>query len=64
MTCDIPGRNGFRGDVRKLRAEMALYDLFVDPGERCNIIEEYPEVVSSLLKIAEDARMRFGDNLK
>ena len=26
--------------------------------------EEYPEVVSSLLKIAEDARMRFGDNLK
>ncbi len=40
-----------------------LYDLRCDPGERYNVIEFYPEIVSKLEKIAAAAREDLGDDL-
>jgi arylsulfatase len=58
-----PGRDGFPGKKIMRTAELALYDLDRDPGERYNVIDQYPEVVESIKKIAEKARQDLGDDL-
>ena len=40
-----------------------LYDLRRDPGERYNVVAQYPERVAKLKKIADDMREELGDNL-
>lgn len=60
----VPGNDGQPGqltDVEICKAE--LYDLRRDPGERYNVISQYPEVVAKLMKIAEASRADLGDNL-
>jgi arylsulfatase len=60
----LPGNDGQAGQVNERHQEdMALYDLRRDPGERYNVISQYPEVVAELMKIAETARLDLGDDL-
>jgi arylsulfatase len=54
----MPGKANENTDVAA-----GLYDLRRDPGERYNVIEFYPEIVSKLEKIASEARMDLGDDL-
>jgi arylsulfatase len=59
-----PGKDGMPGKANE-NSEVAagLYDLRRDPGERFNLIEFYPEIVSKLDKIADEAREDLGDDL-
>lgn len=50
------------GWLRKItKAEMELFDLENDPGEKINIKDQHPEVVSKLMELAEKARADMGD---
>ena len=61
----LPGNDGMPGKVDPNRQfEQALYDLRRDPGERYDVQELYPEVMTELLQLAEDARKDLGDELK
>ncbi len=59
----LPGNDGWPGPYKQGRAELALYDLRRDPGERYNVIDQYPEIAENLQKSAEDARIDLGDDL-
>jgi hypothetical protein len=41
-----------------------LYNLARDPGERYNVLEQNPEIVAELEKIADAAREDLGDDLQ
>ncbi|MBP3518241.1 MAG: sulfatase [Parabacteroides sp.] len=60
----VPGNDGQPGKltVREIR-KAELYDLRRDPGERYDVISQYPEVTQRLMKIADDMRDDLGDNL-
>jgi arylsulfatase A-like enzyme len=58
------GKDGSPGGTKDDFAfESGLYDLRRDPGERYNVIREYPEIVEKLVKIANKAREDLGDDL-
>jgi arylsulfatase len=59
----LPGNDGWPGPTRLVMAELALYDLRRDPGERYNVIEQYPEIADKLQQFAEEARKDIGDDL-
>ena len=44
-------------------SENELYNLKSDPKELNNVLNDYPEIVSKLDKMGEDARYDLGDNL-
>lgn len=59
-----PGNDGQPGKLANLEIQKPeLYDLRRDPGERYNVIGQYPERVSKLMKIADEMREELGDNL-
>ncbi len=59
-----PGKDGKPGKVRMNQLQQAeLYDLRRDPGERYNVIAQYPEVTSRLMQLADQYREDLGDNL-
>jgi arylsulfatase len=61
----LPGRNGQPGQVNdNYNFPGALYNLERDPGERYDVREQFPDIVSSLEKIAEAARADLGDDLQ
>lgn len=60
-SADQRGRDGFPGPTAQGRVSIELYNLADDPGERKNIAELRPDVVESLLSLAESYRERLGD---
>lgn len=60
----MPGMDGFAGKIGQRAAELALYDLRRDPGERYDVKELYPEIVESLSKLADQAREDLGDDIQ
>ena len=61
----VPGNDGQPGELTHLELKKAeLYDLRRDPGERYDVLSQYPEVVAKLMKIADEKRYELGDNLK
>lgn len=61
----LPGQDGKPGPSPEDHDfPKALYDLRRDPGERYNVIEQQPDVVSRLEKLAEEARADLGDELQ
>lgn len=60
-----PGNDGKPGVVEEFHKldDAQLYDLRRDPGERYNVISQYPEVLEKLNKMAQEARVDLGDDL-
>ncbi|MFV0272321.1 MAG: sulfatase [Macellibacteroides fermentans] len=60
----VPGNDGQPGNltIKEIR-KAVLYDLRRDPGERYDVISQYPEIAQRLMKIADDTRIDLGDNL-
>ena len=62
---DLPGQRVAPGLTQENREfPLALYNLERDPGERYDVSKLYPEVVTALNKLAEDARDDLGDDLQ
>mgnify|MGYP003623217220 CR=1 FL=1 len=40
-----------------------LYDRRRDPGERYDVISQYPEIAQKLMRVADEMREDLGDNL-
>jgi arylsulfatase len=59
----LPGNDGWPGPYKSGQSVLGLYDLRRDPGERYNVIEQYPEIVEKLERFAEEARQDLGDDL-
>ena len=59
-----PGNDGQPGKLTNLElTKPELYDLRRDPGERYNVIGQYPNEVAKLMKIADKMRGELGDDL-
>lgn len=60
----VPGNDGQPGLLRNETLTKAeLYDLRRDPGERYDVLSQYPEVALKLMKVADEKRNELGDNL-
>lgn len=60
----VPGNDGQPGRLDNLELTKAeLYDLRRDPGERNDVMSQYPEVAARLMRIADLKRQELGDNL-
>ncbi len=58
-----PGKDGWPGKTISVEYKTnELYDLRRDPGENYNVADQYPAIVSELLKIAAEARSDLGDD--
>lgn len=58
----VPENDGRGGKRVKMKVDsLELYNLMRDPGERYNVVELYPEIVSDLLEVGERARADLGD---
>jgi arylsulfatase A-like enzyme len=55
----IASRHGYRVEQQAL----ALYDISSDPGEKVNLAEQHPDVVTRLSQAAEAVRRDIGDKL-
>jgi len=61
----LPGKDGKPGaSTEDHHFEKALYDLARDPGERYNVLDNFPDIVSDLEAIAERARQDLGDDIQ
>lgn len=61
----LPGKDGQPGPTSETHEfPKALYNLSRDPGERYNVLEQNPDIVAELEKIAEKAREDLGDDLQ
>lgn len=59
-----PGNDGMPGKLTLDELKnIELYDLRRDPGERYNVITQYPDVVMKLTQIANKMRDELGDDL-
>jgi arylsulfatase A-like enzyme len=59
-----PGKDGKPGGANEnFYFSGGLYDLRRDPGERYNLMFEYPEILDKMNAMAQDAREDLGDNL-
>ena len=58
-----PGKDGKPGPTPAVQVPMALYDLRRDPGTVYDVQKQYPEIVTEILKYAENAREDLGDDL-
>lgn len=61
-----PGNDGMpgRAEENKLLEEKILIDLRRDPGERYNVLSQYPEAAGRLEQMANEAREDLGDDLQ
>jgi len=61
----VPGKDGKPGlTLENHVVPRALYNLGRDPGERYDVLEQNPQIVAELEKIAERAREDLGDDLQ
>ena len=56
-----PGRDGSPGETVRREIGCALYDLESDIGERTDLAERRPDVVKTLMAVADEARADLGD---
>jgi arylsulfatase A len=56
-----PGRDGKPGGITQGKIELSLFNLADDPAEQKNVIDDHPDVVARLQKLADAARADLGD---
>lgn len=60
----VPGNDGQPGKLTNIdQTKAELYDLRRDPGERYDVLSQYPEEAAELMKTADRMRDELGDNL-
>jgi len=57
------GNGGLPGKQTQLKTPLALFDLEQDPGEANNLVNQHPEIVAKLNKLADQMRTQLGDSL-
>lgn len=55
------GRDGLPAGITQGKIDLSLFNLDDDPGEQKNVIDEHPDVVERLKKLADAAREDLGD---
>jgi arylsulfatase len=64
MAGQEPGKDGLPGNYTHFTlTEPELYNLQQDGGEKNNVIEQYPEIADSLIRLVENMRKKLGDKL-
>lgn len=53
------GVDGQAGTYIQERTDTALFDMVHDPWEKINVITEYPEITTKMVKYAEEHKMKF-----
>jgi len=53
------GKDGKPGIYEKRQIDLSLYDMVLDPYEKINVIEQYPEVAEKLERLAEEHYNKF-----
>ncbi|MDR3261433.1 MAG: sulfatase [Tannerella sp.] len=60
----VPGNDGKPGKLENIDLRKAeLYDLRRDPGERYDVLSQYPDKAARLMEIADRMREELGDDL-
>ncbi|MDQ8189295.1 sulfatase family protein [Roseibacillus persicicus] len=59
-----PGKDGLRGTYLWPEAGLELYNLEDDIAEFINVIEQHPDVVARMQKLAEEMRADLGDDFQ
>jgi arylsulfatase A-like enzyme len=59
----LHGKDGAANKSEKVNFPQALFDLAHDPGERYDVLSQYPEIVAKILALAEEARTDLGDDI-
>ncbi|MFX0555602.1 sulfatase [Maribacter sp. CXY002] len=58
------GKDGIPGEYKMIKLDtIELYNLEVDPSEKHNLANEFPEVVKTIKKLADNMRFKLGDSL-
>jgi arylsulfatase len=64
MKGQAPGKDGIPGDYSSLELkEQELYNLITDESETTNVASQHPEIVKKLNQLADQMRLKLGDNL-
>ncbi len=58
-----PGNDGWPGKTHQDSVGLELYNLRRDPGERYDVKDIYPEIVTTLKQLGDQARKDLGDEL-
>jgi len=58
-TLDSAGMDGFAGRYVMEKIDTAMFDMEHDPYESTNVLNEYPEIASELIRIADQHREKF-----
>ncbi|HQF14027.1 MAG TPA: sulfatase-like hydrolase/transferase [Thermogutta sp.] len=58
------GRDGNPVPYEKAEIGLSLFDLETDPGETTNVIDQHPDVVARIEKLADAMRQELGDSAK
>ena len=53
-TLDYPANGGMAGKYKQARIDTALFHMEEDPFESTNVLDDYPEIASKLIRIAEE----------
>jgi len=58
-TLESPGSNGNAGKYTTQMIDTALFRMDTDPFETTNVLDKYPEIAETLIRMAEDHASRF-----
>ena len=58
-TLELPGADGLPGKYAQVMIDTALFDMYSDPYETTNILEEHPAIAKEMIQLAEAHKLKF-----